>query len=207
MSTIKVAVHADDPITEAGLTAQLASSRQCDLVTPEYDEPGSAIVVAVVRVADRTTIDLLSERYAGQTRFCLVIEDGWYVDYSVAVERGVRGVLWRPDATPARLARMIRLVHQGKADFPADLQSGLLNHVLRIQRDVLAPRGLTSSGLQAREVDVLRLASEGFTVTEISRKLSYSERTVKNIVHGVMRRLNVRNRTHLVAYVIRAGLI
>lgn len=207
MSAIKVAVHADDPITKAGLTAQLASFRQFDLFTPQPDEPASAIVVASVPAADPTTIDLLRGRHARQARFCLVLEKGWYLDYSVAVENGVRGALWRTDATPDRLARLVRLVHEGKADFPADLQRGLLNHVLRIQRDVLSPRGLTSSGLQAREVDVLRLASEGLTVPEIARKLSYSERTVKNIFHGVIKRLNLRNRTQVVSYAIRAGLI
>jgi DNA-binding NarL/FixJ family response regulator len=207
MSAIKVAVHADDPITKAGLTAHLASSRQFDLVTSQDGGPVSVIVVASVPVADCTTINLLRGRHAGRSRFCLVVEKGWDLDYSVAAEKGVRGVLWRTDATPDRLARLIRLVHEGKADFPADVQSGLLNHVLRIQRDVLAPLGLTSSGLQAREVDVLRWASEGFTVTEIARKMSYSERTVKNIFNGVIKRLNLRNRTQVVSYAIRAGLI
>lgn len=207
MSTIKVAVHADDPITKAGLTAHLVSFRQFDLVTPQHGEPASAIVVASVPAADGAAIDLLRGRHTGQTRFCLVVEKGWYLDYALAVEKGVRGVLWRADATPERLARLIHLVHEGKADFPADLQSGLLNHVLRIQQDVLAPRGLTSSGLQAREIDVLRMASEGLTITEIAREMSYSERTVKNIFYGVVQRLNLRNRTQVVSYAIRAGLI
>jgi DNA-binding NarL/FixJ family response regulator len=42
---------------------------------------------------------------------------------------------------------------------------------------------------------------------EIARALSYSERTVKNIVHAVTTRLQLRNRSHAVAYVVREGLI
>ena len=43
--------------------------------------------------------------------------------------------------------------------------------------------------------------------TEVSNKLFYSERTVKNIIHDVTSRLELRNRAHAVAYAIREGLI
>jgi DNA-binding NarL/FixJ family response regulator len=207
MSAIKVVVYASDPITRVGLTAHIESLRQFDLVSPQHGRSSAAIVVASVPTADIATIELLRGLHTPGTRFCLVVDAGWYLDYSLAVEHGVRGVLWRADFTPARLARLIRLVDEGKADFPSELQSGLLDHMLRIQREVLAPRGLTTSGLQAREVDVLRLASEGFSLTEISQKLSYSERTVKNIFYGLTKRLNLRNRMHAVSHAIRAGLI
>jgi DNA-binding NarL/FixJ family response regulator len=42
---------------------------------------------------------------------------------------------------------------------------------------------------------------------EVGRDLYYSDRTVKNILHDVTSRLNLRNRTHAVAYAIRQGLI
>ena len=61
--------------------------------------------------------------------------------------------------------------------------------------------------LSAREIDVLRLAADGFDTDEIARKLCYSRRTVANIVHSVIIRLNLNNRTHAVAYAIRVGLI
>ena len=35
---------------------------------------------------------------------------------------------------------------------------------------------------------------------EIASKLSYSERTVKNVMHGLTTRLHLRNRAHAVAY-------
>ena len=42
---------------------------------------------------------------------------------------------------------------------------------------------------------------------EVGRRLFYSERTVKNIVHDVTSRLNLKNRTQAVAYALRQGLI
>ena len=54
---------------------------------------------------------------------------------------------------------------------------------------------------------MLRLLAEGMDTAEVGRQLFLSERTVKNAVHDVMSRLNLRNRTHAVAYAIRQGLI
>ena len=72
---------------------------------------------------------------------------------------------------------------------------------------MLAPRGLTFSGLTERETSVLRLLSQGCDTAEVGRRLFYSERTVKNIIHDVTSRLELRNRAHAVAYAIREGLI
>jgi DNA-binding NarL/FixJ family response regulator len=41
----------------------------------------------------------------------------------------------------------------------------------------------------------------------VGRRLFFSERTVKNVIHDVTSRLDLRNRTHAVAYAIRQGLI
>ena len=76
-----------------------------------------------------------------------------------------------------------------------------------LQRGFLGPRGLTFNGLAAREVEVLRLVADGCDTSEIARRLAYSERTVKNVLHDVTTRLQLRNRSHAVAYAVREGLI
>ena len=76
-----------------------------------------------------------------------------------------------------------------------------------LQRQVLSPRGLTFAGLTERELEVLRLLADGLDTSEVGQRLFYSERTVKNIIHDVTSRLELRNRTHAVAYAIREGLI
>ena len=82
-----------------------------------------------------------------------------------------------------------------------------MRQVGQLQRQVLAPRGLTFSGLTERETSVLRLLAQGCDTAEVGRRLFYSERTVKNIIHDVTSRLELRNRAHAVAYAIREGLI
>ena len=117
------------------------------------------------------------------------------------------GVLRRSDATAGNIRNTIRSVAAGEGTLPPDLLGRLLDQVGRLQRQVLAPRGLTFRGLTEREVSVLRLLADGMDTAEVGKELFYSERTVKNIVHDITSRLELRNRTHAVAYAIKQGLI
>ncbi|MGP3926333.1 helix-turn-helix domain-containing protein [Streptomyces sp. 8N616] len=80
-------------------------------------------------------------------------------------------------------------------------------HIGTVHGDVLGPMGLTPSGLEVREVEVLRLLADGLDTTEIAQKLSYSERTIKNIISGMTNRLGLRNRAHAVAFALRSGTL
>ena len=95
----------------------------------------------------------------------------------------------------------------GDGTLPSDLLGRLLQQVGRLQRQVLAPRGLSFSGLSEREVNVLRLVAEGLDTGEIATRMSYSERTIKNVIHDATTRLQLRNRSQAVAYAMREGLI
>ena len=112
-------------------------------------------------------------------------------------------------ATPApeTLVRTVQRVASGEGEIPPDLLGRLLGQVGRLQRQVLAPRGLTFTGLTPRETEVLRLVADGHDTSEIAVQLCYSERTVKNVLHDVTTRLQLRNRSHAVAYAVREGLI
>ena len=47
--------------------------------------------------------------------------------------------------------------------------------------------------------------AEGLDTLEIAQRLSYSERTVRNIIHGLLTRMKLNNRAHAVAYALRNG--
>jgi DNA-binding NarL/FixJ family response regulator len=72
---------------------------------------------------------------------------------------------------------------------------------------VLEPRGLSLTRLNAREQQVLRLVAEGLPIREVAVQLRYSERTIKNVIHDVVTKLNVRTRSQAVAQAVREGLI
>jgi DNA-binding CsgD family transcriptional regulator len=58
-----------------------------------------------------------------------------------------------------------------------------------------------------REIVVLRMIASGMETAEIAAELGISERTVKNVVHAITTRMQVRNRAHAVACAVRTGLI
>ena len=72
---------------------------------------------------------------------------------------------------------------------------------------MLTPRGIGPDGLSGREREVLKLLADGLGTNEIALALAYSERTIKNVIHDVTTRLNLRNRSHAVAYAVKAGIV
>lgn len=205
MQVVRVAVHAEDALSLLGLTGAL-DTPGTTLVDIALGTEADVTVVSEPRVG-AATMELLRNMAEPTCGFLIISGDRWNADYSAAVELGVRAVLWRADFTQESLLEAVGLVAEGQACFPTAFQGGLLDHVSRVQRDVLAPRGLSASGLSKREAEVLRMAADGYSNAEISKELSCSERTVKSILSGLMKRLRLRNRTHVVSYAIRAGLI
>jgi DNA-binding NarL/FixJ family response regulator len=61
--------------------------------------------------------------------------------------------------------------------------------------------------LTDREQQVLTLIAAGHPTREVAQELSYSERTVKNVLHDVVTKLNARSRSQAVAFAVREGLI
>jgi DNA-binding NarL/FixJ family response regulator len=123
-----------------------------------------------------------------------------------ALDAGATSFVRLAPATPDELVRAIGNAVRGESSVPPEMIPGVLRGLNRLERrqhdDPEDPSTLTE-----REVTVLRLLAEGWAVAEISREMSYSERTIKNIVHDITMRLGLRNRTHAVAFAVRCGLI
>jgi two-component system, NarL family, response regulator NreC len=65
----------------------------------------------------------------------------------------------------------------------------------------------TDSVLTPREREILILVAEGFTNAEIAKKLFISEKTVQTHRSNILDKLNIHDRTELVRYAIRHGLV
>lgn len=207
MDRLAVAIATADPVSRAGLAAQLQGQPAMEVV--DAVEPGAAGVVVVVadEVDDATVLEIRTIRATGQEHVVLLVAKVDDAGLLAAVEAGVSGVVRRSQATPTHLASAIGAAAVGEGTLPPDLLGRLLSQVGRLQRQVLHPRGLTFAGLTEREVAVLRLLADGLDTTEVGHRLFFSERTVKNVIHDITSRLDLRNRTHAVAYAIRQGLI
>jgi DNA-binding NarL/FixJ family response regulator len=207
MNRVPVYLYASDPICRAGLISQLRPRPEVRVLGDD-ERDDAEVGVVVTDTVDEEALRILRKLRCGSQRPLVVvvgyIDDG---DLAAVMEIGVTGVLRRVDATADRLVTVITAAAAGDGWVPPDLLGRLLGQVSQLQRQVLTPRGLRFSGLAEREIQVLRLAADGLETAEIAHQLSYSERTIKKVLHEVMTRLQLRNRTHAVAYALRNGLI
>ena len=191
--TLRVAIHAPAPLIRAGLAGFVAMEPRLREVPRDRIREADAIVVAV-DVADAAVLDLLpSLSDTPGARFLVVVSERWQADVPTARHRGVRAVVWWDFCSPDVFVRTVRAVAGADG-----------NSAHATQTDT-PPRNRVP--LSTREVAVLRLIAEGRQCDEIATELSYSERTVRYILYGAMKRLRARNRAHAVSYAIRAGLI
>ena len=203
---LEVFISACDPVSREGIVGQLRGHPVTAVDERELN-PRVVALVVVEEVDEKATQQIRSLKQRGLERIVVMatrVEDSGLL---AAVEAGANGFLRRSQSTAARLVDTLRTTASGDGALPPDLLGRLMDQVGRLQRQVLHPRGLTFTGLSDREVKVLKLLAEGFDTVEVGHQLFLSERTVKNIVHDVTSRLNLRNRTHAVAYAMRQGLI
>lgn len=207
MTRVPLALYAQDPILEAGVRSQLRSRSEVELLDVA-EEGRAAVALVVVDRLDDDVVRLLRRLQRSLTaRVGLMIGHLEHDVLRTTVECGVAAVVRRSEASEQQLVSVIMSLARGDGVLPADLLGRLLDQVGQLQRQVLDPNGLTLSTLTAREADMLRLVAEGMDTAEIAVKTSYSERTVKNVLHEVITRFQLRNRAHAVGYLIRHGLI
>jgi DNA-binding NarL/FixJ family response regulator len=199
-------VYADDPISQAGIASQLRPRPETCVIDDNVDAAAVALVVCDTVDEQVTTVVKAIQRN-GCPKVVLVATRLDDAGLLAAAEVGVSGLLRRQEAQPERLVAAIQAAVAGDGTVPPDLLGRLLAQVGRLQRQVLTPRGLTFSGLSERELEVLRLVADGLDTSEIAERLCYSDRTVKSVIHDVTTRLQLRNRSHAVAYALREGLI
>jgi DNA-binding NarL/FixJ family response regulator len=203
---IPIYIRGLDLVSESGVSAMLRPRPEV-LIADTLDNR-VAVAVAVADAVDDSALGLVRELNARGARHVLLIVTS--IDDTgllTAIAAGVCGVVSRAEATPECLVRAIRHARAKGGVLSPRLVGQLMTQVHRLQNQVLAPRGIQISGLSQRESEVLRLIALGMEVSEIAERLSYSERTIKNTLHDVLSRFQMRNRTQAVAFAIREGLI
>jgi len=206
MERITTYIHADDPISRAGVASQLRPRPEVRVLEGS-DPDGATVALVVADKVDKPSLRAIRSLRQRGTSVVLVVVEMDDASLVSAIEAGIAALVRRAEATADRLVSVIRSAAAGEAAVPPDLLGRLLNQVGQLQRQVLAPRGLSFAVLADREVEVLRLVAEGLDTAEIASRLSYSQRTIKTVLHDVTTRLQLRNRSHAVAYALREGLI
>lgn len=101
-----------------------------------------------------------------------------------ALRLGVQGFVSK-SAEPAHIAEVIDLLHQGRR---------------WVDPEVSARAVVDDNPLTARELDALRLTSEGYSVADIAGRLFLAEGTVRNYLSSAMRKTQARSRHEAARY-------
>jgi DNA-binding NarL/FixJ family response regulator len=204
---VAIYIFALDPVSRAGVAAQLARKGFTQLVSDSELRADVVVIAVADRLEGAVARDIATLRRLTGQRMILIAET---VDDALllrATELGFAGIIRRREATATMLAAAVTAVQAGDGSLPPDLIGRLLNVVERLHTRVLAPQGMSAHGLTEREITVLRLVADGLDTAQIASELSYSERTIKDILHQLNARMHLRNRTHAVAFAMRAGLL
>ena len=118
-----------------------------------------------------------------------------------AVDIGVNGYVLK-DSESAELKKAIFTVAEGETYIQPSLIPALNAKMIETNKDAEKIKSLTK-----RELDVLKLLAVGMFNKEVGKRLEISERTVKNHVSNIFKKLGVTDRTQAAVFSIRNNLV
>ncbi len=214
MEEIKILIADDHPLIREGLrrvleldprlkvvgeagdgqgAINLARALQPDVILMDLKMPGTDGVVASRVIANEFP----------QIRIIIltVAEDESMLD---VIRCGACGYLLK-DVEPAELIKAIYNVMEGKPALHPVVTGKLLGEYARLSSP--PSRGEGIEALTAREKEVLMLIAKGESNRSIARKLFISEKTVKNHITSIFRKLKVEDRTQAAIYAIKHRIV
>ena len=123
-----------------------------------------------------------------------------------ATEVGAMGYVLK-DIPPAHLAAAVNAVCDGRAFFHPAITRTLVDRLRRLSVEHAVRTKAATDPLTPRQFAILVEMANGSTYSEIADKFVVTEGTIKTHIHNILRRLDCHNRTQLVAYALRSGLI
>jgi len=194
VAPVKVLIADDQTLFRAGLARILAADPRFEVVGQAKDGT-DAIEQALTSKPDVVLMDLQMPRMDGieaTRRLALDAPDvrvliltGYAVGSSVkeALENGAEGYLHKGVTPDVMTSRILELRSNGAAAAPGPAE------------------------LSSRELHVLKLVARGLTNKQIASKLAISDKTVRNHLSRIFRKLDAGNRTEAVMNAMRAGLL
>ncbi len=171
----------------------LADRLRPDLVLMDVRMPGVSGLAATQRIrADHPEIAIV---------MLTVSEDE--DDLFTAIKAGAQGYLLK-NLESAQLRSMLEAVSRGEAAITPATAARIIDEFLRPDRPRLP---VEPDRLTERELDVLRLVTQGLRNKEIAARLGITENTAKFHLKNILEKLHAQSRTELAARAVREGLV
>jgi len=207
---------ADDAALHRELLGKLLD-RQPDIsVIGEAESPEEAARTTGVLLPDVVLMDLRMPRHDPQggiraiqqivsehpnVKIIVLTESDADADVRAAALAGAVGYIVK-SAKAAEIAEAVRATHAGKGWLDPTVTAYVLDDYRRASHDVESRSTLTRT-----ELRVLEMIAAGKTTGELADQLFMAEKTVKNHLANVYRKLGAKNRSHAVSEGYRHGLL
>lgn len=209
-TSLRLVIADDHTVVRAGLRALLEGEPDLEVVA-EAGNGEEAVRLALGLAPDVVLMDLrfanagrsidgieAVRRLAAEAPRLPVVMLTSYsgrVDVVRALEAGARGYVLKA-GPPEELFRAVRSAAAGGMGLAPEIVGDLVGHVVGLRTD-----------LTQREIDVVRLMSEGHSNRSIAESLFLSEATIKTHLVRIYRKLGVDNRAAAVSESARRGHI
>ena len=172
---------------------RMARINKPDIILMDINMPGTNGLQAIK--------ELKQENHPSKVIVLTIHEDREYLFKTL--QMGAEGYVLK-DAEPSVLIEAIRSVFNGQSFIQPNMTKELVREFNRVtlhEKDKHDDNNLTS-----REVEVLDLIAEGMINKEIAKQLYISEKTVKNHVSNIFKKLNVSDRTQAAIYAFKHNI-
>lgn len=215
MAPIRVLI-ADDMGLHRELLRRLLERHADIVVVGEASSPAEVMLRVADLKPDVVLMDLRMPRHdptggiratqeitAGypQVKVIALTESDDEKDVQAATLAGARGYVLK-NSKAERIAEAIRIVQRGQGWLDPDVTQHVLGDYRRAIREVSERSALTVT-----EQQILQRVASGRTAREIGEELYLAEKTVKNHLSSIYRKLGVRNSSQAVAEGYRRGLL
>lgn len=216
MTAIKVILVDDHQLIRMGITALLSSEKEIDVIgeVTSAKEVGKAIeekkpdvVLMDISLDDGDGI-LLTKDIVKKYKNTKVIMLSMHVKEDFiqrSLKAGAAGYVLK-DSPKEELIKAIKEVASGGKYFAAEVSQLMVASYVTKAGD-FADKKKKSNGLTNREIEIIRLLSDGLSNQKIAAELDISHRTVDTHRTNIMQKVKVKNVAELVKYAIKNKLI
>lgn len=180
--------------------AQANDGVECLKILEEVSPDVLLLDINMPKLDGLSVLDTVKRTKLGLKVIVLTIHNEGEYLYS-AYEKGADGYVLK-DSGSDILKRAIRVVHQGEQYIEPILMPRLRE---RIENNKNPEK--KEDKLSKREFEILKLVAVGMYNKEIADQLSISEKTVKNHMSSIFRKIKVSDRTQAAVYAIRNNYV
>ena len=169
-----------------------------DTITP-LDASGADVLIldsVTAKLSDCAFISKIVAQVPAMKVVLIDMDDNREV-FLECVRAGAMGYVLK-EASAAEVVSAVQAVAQGQAVCPSHLCVHLFRAFSRQWTAVPSARIKIEFGLTRRQQQIVPLIAQGLTNKEIASHLHLSEQTIKNHVHGLMRRVGADDRLQVI---------